>query len=120
VHYFGYRKIKYQDDGRDYVSIKEFFSVHVTFSVLNSWMTYFFCYIMFVYLSGVLWKNDTKEKISLLQEYFSISVMVLMMFETTVYLAYYKDVVFAINTLFNYIGMYLNFFDHRNNKTEEI
>ena len=31
-----------------------------------------------------------------------------MMFETTVYLAYYKDIIFAIITLLNYIGMYLN------------
>ena len=46
VHYFGYRRVKYLDDGRDYVSIKEFFSVHVTFSVLNSWVSYFTFFIV--------------------------------------------------------------------------
>lgn len=47
VHYFGYRKVKYLDDGRDYVSFKEFFSIHITFSVINSWMTYFVIYTFF-------------------------------------------------------------------------
>jgi hypothetical protein len=46
VHYFGYRRVKYLDDGRDYVSIKEFFSVHVTFSVINSWVSYFTFFII--------------------------------------------------------------------------
>jgi hypothetical protein len=41
IHYFGYRRVKYLDDGRDYVSFKEFIAVHVTFSVLNCWITYF-------------------------------------------------------------------------------
>ena len=49
VHYFGYRWVKYLDDGRDYVSIKEFFSVHVTFSVLNSWVSYFTFFIILRY-----------------------------------------------------------------------
>lgn len=117
MHYFGYLKVKYLDDGRDYVSIKEFFSVHVTFSVLNSWMTYFFCYILFVFLEKAIWGPD---KPSIGQEYMAITVMVIMMFETTVYLAYYKDVIFAIITLFNYIGMYLNYYLEKENKTEEI
>jgi hypothetical protein len=46
VHYFGYRRVKYLDDGRDYVSIKEFLSVHATFSVLNSWVSYFTYFII--------------------------------------------------------------------------
>jgi len=47
VHYFGYRRVKYMDDGRDYVSFKEFLSIHVTFSVLNSWMSYFVIFNFF-------------------------------------------------------------------------
>lgn len=61
VHYFGYKRIKYLDDGRDYVSIKEFFSVHCTFSVINSWTTYFLCYNLFVYLQ-ILEKEYCKEE----------------------------------------------------------
>ncbi len=34
--------------------------------------------------------------------------IVLMMFEATVYLAYYKVIFFAIFTLLSYIGMYVN------------
>lgn len=60
VHYFGYKRIKYLDDGRDYVSIKEFLSVHCTFSVINSWTTYFLVYNMFVYLQSLY--KDYKDK----------------------------------------------------------
>jgi hypothetical protein len=38
----------------------------------------------------------------------ALVAIILMMFEATVYLAYYKDIIFAIITLLNYIGMYLN------------
>ena len=101
VHYFGYRRIKYLDDGRDYVSIKEFFSVHCTFSVIHSWTTYFLCYNLFVYLQDVFKGDEYK----LLDDYMSIVAMILMAFESTIYLAYYKDVIFSLITLINYIGM---------------
>jgi hypothetical protein len=112
VHYFGYKRIKYLDDGRDYVSIKEFFSVHCTFSVINSWTTYFLCYNLFVYL---LKFNQFK----LFDDYMSVVVMILMVFESTIYLAYYKDVIFSLITLMNYIGMYLFNFDARNENPPE-
>ena len=112
VHYFGYRRIKYLDDGRDYVSIKEFFSVHCTFSVIHSWTTYFLCYNLFVYLQDVFKGDEYK----LLDDYMSIVAMILMAFESTIYLAYYKDVIFSLITLINYIGMYLFSFDPRNKK----
>ena len=38
----------------------------------------------------------------------SIIAMVVIMFETTIYLAYYKDIVFALVSLVNYAGMYIN------------
>jgi len=41
-------------------------------------------------------------------EYAGIVAMVVIMFETTVYLAYYKDVIFAMVALLNYIGMYIH------------
>jgi hypothetical protein len=111
VHYFGYRKIKYLDDGRDYVSIKEFISVHCTFSVINSWMTYFLCYHLFDYLKTLISSDYLRA-----EEYMGIVAMILMAFETTIYLAYYKDVIFSMITLLNYIGMYFNNFEAGNPK----
>jgi hypothetical protein len=46
----------------------------------------------------------------------AIVSIVLMMFEATVYLAYYKDIIFALITLLNYIGIYLN--NKENHKLE--
>ena len=114
VHYFGYRRIKYLDDGRDFVSVKEFLSVHCTFSVLNSWTTYFFCYNVFVYLQKII-GSGTKNN-EFIDDYMAIIAILLMAFESTIYLAYYKDVIFSFITLFNIIGMYLFNYDTRNSK----
>jgi len=54
AHFFGYRKVKYLDDGRDFVSTKEFFSIHVTFSALSSWMTYFVVYNLFIFMHNFI------------------------------------------------------------------
>ena len=101
--------MKYLDDGRDYVSFKEFLSIHVTFSVLNSWMTYFviFNFFSFVKIWGKI--NYIDQEL----EFFGIIAMVIMMFETVVYLAYYKDVIFAMVTLLNYIGMYIHNYEEK-------
>jgi hypothetical protein len=42
-----------------------------------------------------------------------------MVFESTINLAYYKDVIFSLITLMNYIGMYLFNFDSRNENPPE-
>lgn len=104
MHYFGYRKVKYLDDGRDYVSFMEFLAIHVTFSVLSCWMTYFVTYNLFSVIKIV----DEITDVNLALETVSIIAMVIQMFESTVYLAYYKDVIFASVTLLNYIGMYMH------------
>jgi len=39
-HYFIYHRIKYHDEGNAFVSRLEFFSLHVTFSVIEVWITY--------------------------------------------------------------------------------
>lgn len=38
--------------------------------------------------------------------------MVIMLIEMCIYLAYYKDVIFSIVTLTNYVGMYFNYENH--------
>lgn len=107
IHYFGYRRVKYLDDGRDYVSFKEFLAIHVTFSVLNCWITYFVIYNFFQFVK--IWNGI--ERFNEYLEYAGIVAMVVIMFETTVYLAYYKDIIFAMVTLLNYIGMYIHSYD---------
>lgn len=112
MHYFGYRRVKYLDDGRDYVSSKEFIAIHVTFSVLNSWMTYFVIFNFFQFVK--IWQDDTNNEFWLTSynlEYVSVIALIIMMFETTVYLAYYKDIIFATITLINYTGMYAHNYD---------
>ena len=40
TQYLLYNQVKYKDDGRDVVTMFDFISIHVTFSVINAWMTY--------------------------------------------------------------------------------
>jgi hypothetical protein len=40
TQYLIYNQVKYKDDGRDVVTVFDFISIHVTFSVINAWMTY--------------------------------------------------------------------------------
>ena len=69
-------------------------------------MTYFVVYNLFQFIK--IWENITY--IDKVNEYLGIIAMIVMMFETTVYLAYYKDVIFAMVTLLNYVGMYIHNF----------
>jgi hypothetical protein len=52
----------------------------------------------------------------MLDDYMAIVAMILMAFESSIYLAYYKDAIFSFVTLLNYIGMYFFNFDPRNHK----
>jgi hypothetical protein len=51
IYLFIYRPIKYKDDGRELVSWFEFLTIHVTFPVLNAWVTYQLVYNMFIILA---------------------------------------------------------------------
>lgn len=53
VHFFVYKKIKYKDDGRDFVKIIEFLAIHVTFSVLHATLSYYTAY-SFIYAIATL------------------------------------------------------------------
>ena len=40
VQYMIYEPVKYKDDGRDVVTVADFITIHVTFPVMNAWVTY--------------------------------------------------------------------------------
>jgi hypothetical protein len=54
VHIFVYTKIKYKDDGRDYVRLIEFLAIHVTFSILHSCLSYYVVYSLMYNLEELL------------------------------------------------------------------
>lgn len=66
-------------------------------------MTYFVIFNLFQFID-ILGNITGIEKEF---EYFGIFAMVVIMFEAVVYLAYYKDIIFASITLLNYVGMFL-------------
>ena len=39
-----YERVKYKDDGRELVGLVEFITIHVTFPVLNCWISYMLAY----------------------------------------------------------------------------
>lgn len=112
VHFFVYTKIKYLDDGRDFVSWIEFLSIHCSFSVLHCCLSY---YVIYNYVTSLAYIIDDyfdgeykcHRCLVFTYEEWSIIGMLLLFLEMTVYLAYYKDVIFGTFTSLNYIGMYL-------------
>jgi hypothetical protein len=107
VHIFVYTKIKYKDDGRDYVSLKEFLSIHFTFSVLHACLTYYVIYSLMANLELQFCINQEQPCMLLGIEFITWNVfaLIIIAIEMSVYLAYYKDVIFCFITLANYVGM---------------
>jgi hypothetical protein len=109
VHFYGYSNLKYKDDGRDYVSPSEFISIHMTFSILHSWLSYFLLlnfFQSFTYLDKT--SKDIYDKITSYVNLTNLAkiLLSLMAAETCIFLAEYKDVIFALVTQFCLLGMY--------------
>ncbi len=51
VQLFLYRRVKYKDDGRELVSMVEFITIHVTFPILNAWISYMLAYQIMITLA---------------------------------------------------------------------
>lgn len=110
IHFFGYRKVVYKDDGRDYVTFSEYVSINCTFSCLHSWVTYFCIFSFFKsYFDWEGIENNDYEKLKQLDiGIIGVFAMALMFIEMTIYLVYRKDVIFGLMTLADFVGMYLN------------
>lgn len=123
VHIFVYTKIKYKDDGRDYVRLIEFLAIHVTFSILHSCLSYYVVYSLMYNLELLFCSNTIDPEsyaaqtvidvngcsiIGISYITWNIFAMIVLAIEMCIYLAYYKDVIFSMITLANYIGMLLN------------
>lgn len=46
-----YERVKYKDDGREIVGLVEFVTIHVTFPVLNGWISYMLAYQLMIILA---------------------------------------------------------------------
>lgn len=97
-HTFVYRRIKYHDEGNAFVSRSEFFSLHITFSIIEAWISYLLLFSMFqVVVEYADYQSKTghiSESDSVLQG-FGITAMVFILSEQTYNLTYYKDVIFS-------------------------
>lgn len=102
-HWFGYLKIKYRDDGRDYVSAKEFLAIHCTFSVLHAWISYC-CYFCIFVFSKVFFNLIKINEVYDLEGYGQL-VLFLLFIEQAIYLAYFKDVVFSASVILILYGI---------------
>ena len=112
-HYCVYVRIKYHDDGHDFVSRAEFLCLHVTYSVFHSWVTYCCFYTAFLAVAVLNDYQSQPDKHKRLFmgahiENWAVAAMVFMSIEMTIYVAYYKDVVFAGMNVLLSIGVYFS------------
>ena len=62
-HYFIYHRIKYHDEGNAYVSRLEFFSLHVTFSVIEAWITYLMFFSLFQVIGDYMDEHNEGDNV---------------------------------------------------------
>lgn len=130
-HYLIYRRIKYKDDGRELVNFADFVTIQMTFPAINCWITYQLLYSVFramaelcpidnnIPAEGMLrnfcpdyWPTDMvvdpAQKQIMMYNWlvpWSIASTFIIFTEVSMYVAYYKDVVFGFVSLVNYAGM---------------
>ena len=125
MQYLIYEPLKYKDDGRDVVSVADFFTIHVTFSAINAWITYQMYYCIMVtfatlcdtklfplYDSGFCiqyrsLKGYDKHVVYWYNEMVPLSIIVFafLFVEASVNLTYYRDCVFSSTVFCIYMGM---------------
>ena len=55
-----YRKVKYHDEGNEYVSRSEFFAVHINFAVVEAWISYLLLFSIFVSVKQyIMYENSS-------------------------------------------------------------
>lgn len=59
VNAFIYLRLKYRDEGFEMVQWNEFITVHVTFPVINAWLSYTLVYILFLNIVNLCDFNTT-------------------------------------------------------------
>lgn len=98
-HFMVYRKVKYHDEGNAFVSRSEFFAIHITFSMIEAWISYLLMWSAFVsvvqYIEHEKESGHVTENGKIIQA-FGITAHVLILVELIYNLTYYKDVIFAI------------------------
>ena len=127
-----YSKIKYKDDARENVSFFDFLTIHVTFAMMNAWITYYIFELLELTIASscpsnlfTLLQDDSYPKFCYKdihaytdikqREIYFYNLLVLpskilfciIFLEMSIYVAYYKDGIFATMTLVNYLGMLL-------------
>jgi hypothetical protein len=125
LHYLIYSTVKYKDDGRDVVTMIDFLSIHVTFPYISAWVTYQIVYTASIALCALcpdegssISPNDMAfcakfQTTDVKRFYYYLTVetskvaFVLIFVEMSIYLTYYKDIVFSFTTLVNYTGMFI-------------
>ena len=125
LHFLIYRTVKYKDDGRDVVTLIDFISIHITFPYISAWVTYQIVYTASITLCAMCpdegspnSQNDwafcaTYWTPDLDLFYYNLTVepskvaFMLIFIEMSIYLTYYKDVIFSLVTLINYAGMFI-------------
>jgi len=123
LHALIYRRVKYKDDGRDLVTVADFVALHVTFPFINAWVSYQIVYVSSIALCAMCpdkGAKGSKDDWSFCKKYVtadtarfyyilcvqpSKAAFALIFVEMSLYLTYYKDVIFSLLTLVNFVGM---------------
>ena len=118
-----YISVKYKDDGREFVTVLEFITIHCTFPALNAWLTYQLLYQTaqiitascpysqrlnppYFYCTKGL-DTETPEQYNYnCVRWFGFLAYFIITCENMIYLAYYKDVMFCLCVILEFSSMF--------------
>lgn len=108
-----YSRVKYLDEGQDYVGFTEFTCIHANFAIYSCMLSYLFLvFIISVY--SELIHEDASLTIEGAQNY-RLIICVVLILESWVNMAKYKDLVSGLSISQILAGIYSNFFFNKSN-----
>jgi hypothetical protein len=118
-----YISVKYKDDGREFVTVLEFITIHCTFPALNAWLTYQLLYQTaqlitascpysqrlnppyFYCTKGLVTETPEQYNYNCVR-WFGFLAYFIITCENMIYLAYYKDVMFCLCVILEFSSMF--------------
>lgn len=105
--FFIYSRVKYEDDGRYYVSWLEYFGIHVQFSILTAWILVESCgytILLIVIASGE--SNKDANFLGWPNENWTLVIMSVAFVLGVIMLSKFKDIYFALVLCYTSFGIY--------------
>ena len=111
VHSMIYNRVKYLDEGQDYVGLTEFSCLHANFAIYSCMLTYM---LLIAGIHTYIKLFDPEEPNCYQYSNYRHTICIAMILESYIYLAKFKDVIYALFTCQIMAGIYSAYYQLQN------